>query len=59
MHNKTRKNCIKLIKTIEKCKIIVYYETTNKRGDRKKELIITKEVVSWIGGTMIDARSFT
>ena len=58
MHKKERKICVKLIKTIEKCKIIVY-ETTNKRGDRKKELIITKEVVSWIGGTMIDAKNFT
>ena len=59
IHKKERKICVKLIKTIEKCKIIVYYETTNKRGDRKKELIITKEVVSWIGGTMIDAKNFT
>lgn len=59
IHKKERKICIKLIKTIEKCKIIVYYETTNKRGGRKKELIITKEVVSWIGGTMIDAKNFT
>lgn len=30
MHNKTRKNCIKLIKTIEKCKKVVYYEAINK-----------------------------
>ena len=31
MHNKTRKNCIKLIKTIEKCKKVVYYEAINKK----------------------------
>lgn len=30
MHNKPRKNCIKLIKTIEKCKKVVYYEAINK-----------------------------
>ena len=59
IHKKERKICVKLIKTIEKCKIIVYYETTNKRGGGKKELLITKEVVSWIGGTMIDAKNFT
>lgn len=58
MHNKTRKNCIKLIKTIEKCKKVVYYEAINKeetgRGTMNNE---GGGIV--VGGTMIDAGSFT
>ena len=38
IHKKERKICVKLIKTIEKCKIIVYYETTNKMGLRKESI---------------------
>lgn len=49
MHNKTRKNCIKLIKTIEKCKKVVYYEAINKeetgRGTMNNE-----------GGGIVDRR---
>ena len=36
IHKKERKICIKLIKTIEKCKKVVYYETIKERGDRKR-----------------------
>ena len=36
LHNKLRKICVKLIKTIEKCKKVVYYETIKERGDRKR-----------------------
>lgn len=49
MHNKIRKNCIKLIKTIEKCKKVVYYEAINKeetgRGTMNNE-----------GGGILDRR---
>lgn len=49
MHNKTRKNCVKLIKTIEKCKKVVYYEAINKeetgRGTMNNE-----------GGGIVDRR---
>ena len=36
LHNKLRKICVKSIKTIEKCKKVVYYETIKERGDRKR-----------------------
>lgn len=36
IHKKERKICVKLIKTIEKCKKVVYYETIKERGDRKR-----------------------
>lgn len=58
MHNKIRKNCIKLIKTIEKCKKVVYYEAINKE-ETGRGTMNNEGVVSWIGGIMIDARSFT